>query len=60
VAADDDVADSEDLYGKLDGGETVQIGVHHHVGDVAMDEELARIEAQYEHGTPAGTAPSSA
>ena len=45
VPADDDVAHPQDLHGELDGGETVQIGVHDHVGDVAMDEHLPREQA---------------
>src|SRR5258708_37856812 len=42
MAAHDDVLNLEDVNGKLDDRETIQIGMDHQVGDVAMDKELAR------------------
>ena len=32
------------LHRKLNGGQRVQVGVHHHVGDVAVHEDLARVQ----------------
>ena len=45
VAADDDVAHLQHVDGELDRREAIQIRVHHHVGDVAMDEHLAGRQA---------------
>jgi hypothetical protein len=42
VTADDDVLDLENLYGILNDGETVEVGMHDYVGDVAMDKHFAR------------------
>ena len=41
VPTDDDVLDLEDVHRVLQHGETIQVGVHDDVGDVAMHEELA-------------------
>ena len=41
VADDHDVLDLEDIDGVLDHRQAVEVGMHHHVGDVAVDEELA-------------------
>ncbi len=35
----------EDFDGELDDGEAIQVGVHHEVGHVAVDEDLAGGEA---------------
>lgn len=45
VPADDDVLDLQDFHGELQHGETVEIGMHHDVGDVPMDEQLSGKEA---------------
>lgn len=45
VAADDDVADFEDIHGILHHGEEVEIRFHDDVGDVAVDENLSGGEA---------------
>jgi hypothetical protein len=45
VAAENDVAHLEDVDGELDHRQAVEVGVHHHVGDVAVDEHLARRQA---------------
>ncbi len=45
VAANDDVADFEDVHGVLDHGEDVEIGLGDDVGDVAVDEDLTGREA---------------
>jgi hypothetical protein len=44
VAADDDVLDLEHLDGELHHREAVEVAVHHDVGDVAVHEELARLQ----------------
>lgn len=44
VSADDDVADLEDIDGVLEDREKVHVGVSDHVGDVAVDENLAGIQ----------------
>jgi hypothetical protein len=44
VAGDDDVPHAKDIHGVLEHREAVQIGVDDDVGDVAVDEELARSE----------------
>lgn len=41
VSAHDDVAHFQDIHCKLHDRQTVQIGVHHQIGDVAMDEQLS-------------------
>jgi hypothetical protein len=46
VAADDDVLHLEHINGELQHGQAVQVRVHHHVGDIAVDEQLARRHAQ--------------
>ena len=45
VPADDDVADLQHVDRELDHREAVEVGVHDHVRDVAVDEELARQQA---------------
>ena len=45
MAADDDVLNLEGLDGVLDDGKAVEVGMDDDVGDVAVDEELAREEA---------------
>lgn len=45
MAADDDVADFQNIHGILHDGKEVEIGFHDDVGDVAMDENLAGGEA---------------
>ena len=45
MADDDDVLDIEGLDRVLEHGEAIQVGVHDDVGDIAVDEELARCEA---------------
>jgi hypothetical protein len=45
VAADDDVAHRQHVDRELQGGEAVQVGMDHDVGDVAVDEHLARRQA---------------
>src|SRR5687768_17646272 len=42
MPAHDDVLDLEDVDGVLQDRETVQVGMHDNVGDVAVHEELAR------------------
>ena len=42
VANDDDVLHLQHVDGELHHAEAVQIRVHHHVGDVAVHEQLAR------------------
>jgi hypothetical protein len=42
MADDHDVFDLEDIDGELDHRQAVEIGVHDDVGDVAVDEQLAR------------------
>ncbi len=37
MPAHDDVADLQNLHGKLHDGQTIEIRVHHQIGDVAMD-----------------------
>ena len=36
--------DLDALYRELNGGECIQVGVHHHIGDVAVHEHLARVQ----------------
>ena len=45
VADDDDVLDLEDVDRELHDRQAIEVGVHHHVGDVAMDEDVARQQA---------------
>lgn len=45
VAANDDVADFEDIDGVLDDGEDVEVGLCDDVGDIAVDEDFAGGEA---------------
>jgi hypothetical protein len=42
VADHQDVLDLEYVYRVLDGRQAVQVGMHHHVGDIAVHEHLAR------------------
>ena len=44
VAADNDVFHLEHVDGVLQHRKAVQVGVHHDVGDVAVDEHFARRE----------------
>jgi len=46
VPADDDVLDFQVLDGELDDGQTVDVGVHQDVGDVAVAEDLAGLQAK--------------
>ena len=45
VSANDDVAHLQDVHRELHDRETIEIRVDHQVGDVAMDEEFAREDA---------------
>jgi hypothetical protein len=45
VADHHDVLDLEHIDGELDHRQAVEVGMHHHVGDIAMDEDLARQQA---------------
>jgi hypothetical protein len=45
VADDHDVLHLEHLDGELDGRQRVEVGVHDDVGDVAVHEHLARLQA---------------
>src|SRR5262245_26034545 len=45
MPADDDVPYPEDFNGKLNRREAVQVGVGHHVGDVAMNKHFSRQQA---------------
>src|SRR5690606_4341000 len=42
VADDEDVLDLQHVHRELDHRQAVEVGVHDHVGDVAVDEDLAR------------------
>ena len=42
VAADDDVLDLEVVHSVLEYRQHVEVGVHHHVGDVAVHKNFAR------------------
>ncbi|MNH26129.1 hypothetical protein D3C79_861620 [compost metagenome] len=54
VAADDDVLHLEHLHRVLQHGEAVEIGVHHQIGDVAVDEDIPRQQPhQLVGGNPA-------
>ena len=44
MAADDDVPDLQHVDRKLEHRQAVEIGVHDHVGDVAVHEQLAGVE----------------
>ena len=44
VPGDDHVRDLQDVHRELEHRQAIQVGVHHHVGDVAMHEQLAGIE----------------
>ena len=46
VAHHHDVLDLQVLDGKLDGGQSVQVGVHNQVGDVAMYKHFTRVQAR--------------
>lgn len=41
MAADNDVLHLKNVNGKLNDRETVEIGVHHHIGNIAMHEKLS-------------------
>jgi len=58
VAADDDVADLEDIDGVLDDGEDVEVGFCDDVCDVAVDEDFAGGEAGDLVGGDAGVGAS--
>lgn len=45
VADDHDVLDFQHLDGKLDHGEAVEVGMNDDIGDISMDEDFARFEA---------------
>ena len=45
VAAHDDVSDLEHVDGELHDRQAVEVGVDDHVGDIAVDEDLARQQA---------------
>ncbi len=45
VADDEDVFDLEQVDGELDHREAIEVGVHHHVGDIAMHEDFTRCQA---------------
>lgn len=45
VAADDDVLDAQVAHGIVDDGHHVEVGVGDEVGDVAVDEDLAGLQA---------------
>lgn len=47
MAADDDVLDAEVLDGVLDDGAGAEITGVHDVGDIAVDEDIAGLEAQH-------------
>ena len=54
VAANNDVDDFENIYCVLDGGEAVEIGQGDDVCDVAVDKDLARLQADdFAGGNPA-------
>ena len=46
VADDQDVLDLEHIDRELHRREAVEVAVHHHVGHVAVDEHLARVQTQ--------------
>nr|GEU28124.1 hypothetical protein [Tanacetum cinerariifolium] len=46
VAHDDHVLHFQHIDGKLQHRQAVQVGMHDHVGDIAMDEHIARRQAQ--------------
>src|SRR6185436_14902862 len=45
MATDDDVLDLQNVHGVLEHRQAVEVGVDDEVGDVAVDEQLARQEA---------------
>ena len=45
VPADNDVLDTKGFDCVLDNGKAIQVRMHHHVGNVAVDKELARPES---------------
>ncbi|MNC91380.1 hypothetical protein D3C83_76300 [compost metagenome] len=40
MSTDYDIADFEDVYGKLHHRQTVEIGMHDQVGDIPVDEQF--------------------
>ena len=42
VAADDNMFDLENLNSKLNDRKTIQVGVHHDIGDISMNKHLTR------------------
>ena len=54
VAADDDVLDVQVAHGVVDDGHDVEVGVADEVGDVAVDEHFAGLEAGDGFGGDAG------
>ena len=45
VPADDDVSDRKYIYGELENGKAIEVCVGTNIGNVPVDEELARFEA---------------
>ena len=45
VAADDDVLDLQNVNGILNNRKTIEIGVNHQVGNVAVNKQFAGLEA---------------
>ena len=42
VTADYDVTHAQNIYGKLDHGQAIQIGMHHHIADIAVNKNFTR------------------
>ncbi len=54
MSADNNMLDLEYLNGKLDYGETIQVGMHNHVGNIAMNKDFAgRQTTNHIGGNPA-------
>ena len=47
MTTDDDVLDLQYFYRKLDNRHAVEIGVHHQVGDIAVNEDFTGQQANY-------------
>jgi hypothetical protein len=45
MAAHDHMLDAEDIDGELQHRQAVEVGVHDHVGDIAVNEQFARLQA---------------
>ena len=54
VAHDHDVLDPQRIHGELDDRLAIEVGMHHHIGDIAMDENLAGQESHDLVGRHAG------